>query len=106
MDDPFLRRQIVERAFVRKADELFAAHRLRELALAGEVPHQPAAVGAQHVLGVWLYGRSHVRRQRPRRRRPDDQRLAFALLEGEADVERWVLELPVVLVAGLLMVRE
>src|SRR6185369_1175177 len=47
-----------------------------------------------------------VRRERPRRRRPDDERLALALLQREADVERRVLQLAVELVPRLLVLRE
>src|SRR5581483_11790974 len=50
--------------------------------------------------------RRDVRRQRPGRRRPDHERLAFAVLEREPDEERRMLELGVVLLTRLLVLRE
>src|SRR5207302_1796562 len=64
------------------------------------------AVAGQPVGGVWMDGGRDVRGERPRRRRPDGQRLALATLQREAHVERRVLELLVVLLAGLLVLRE
>src|SRR5439155_8887106 len=67
---------------------------------------QPPAAVAEAVVGVGLDRGRDVGRQRPRRRRPDDQRLALAALQWEAHVERRVLELLVVLLAGLFVLRE
>ena len=50
----------------------------------------PLAVRAPAVLAVGLHGGRDVRRQRPRRRRPDDERLALPVDEREADEERRV----------------
>ena len=47
------------------------------------------------VFGVGVHRGSHVRRQRPRRRRPDDERLPGAAFQGEAHVERGVRQLRV-----------
>src|SRR5207302_896383 len=66
----------------------------------------PLAVRGEDVLGLRVDGRGHVGRQRPRRRRPDHERLAFASLERETHEQGRVLELRVVLVAGLLVLRE
>ena len=65
----------------------------RRVRLARDRP--PLAVLGQAVVGGRVHGGSDVRRQRPRRRRPDDERLAVPALEREAHVERRVLELPV-----------
>ena len=67
---------------------------------------QPPAALAEPVLRVGLDRGSDVRRQRPGRRRPDDQRLVVAPLQREPDVERGMVELTVVLLAGLLVVGE
>src|SRR5205814_110176 len=74
------------------------------LVLAALLREPPLAV-AQAVLGVWPHRRRDVRGQRPRRRRPDHERLV-AVAQREADIERRVLELGVVLVARLLVLRE
>src|SRR6266540_2732752 len=58
------------------------------------------------VLGVRLDRRRDVRRKRPWRRRPDDERLALPAVQREAHVQRRMLELGVVLLAGLLVLRE
>ena len=50
----------------------------------------PLAVLAQAVLGVGLDRGRDVRRQRPRRRRPDDERLALPVEQRQADEERRV----------------
>ena len=52
------------------------------------------------------YGRGDVRRQRPGRRRPDDDRLALAVEEREADIERRVALLLVDARLGQLVLRE
>src|SRR5207248_3034164 len=69
--DVLLRRQLVERAFVLEPDELRALDDAVELAVLLREP--PTAV-AQAVVGVRLDRGRDVRRQRPRRRRPDDER--------------------------------
>src|SRR4029450_8862823 len=67
---------------------------------------KPPVAVAQAVLRVGLHGRGDVRRQGPGRGRPDDERLARPVFQGEADVQRRVLELRVVLVPRLLVLRE
>ena len=106
MLDAVLRRQLVEGAAVAPADELLAAPALDERVVREDVDGDPVAVLAAAVLGVGLDRRGDVRRQRPRRRRPDDERLALALQQREAHEERRMLELDVVLLAGLLVLRE
>jgi hypothetical protein len=99
----FLRGQILEGRVVLQADEILARDDVVVLpALLG----QPPAAVAQPVLGVGPDRRGDVGRQRPRRRRPDHERLALAVGEREAHVERRVLELAVVLLAGLLVLGE
>ena len=103
VDDPLLRRQVVERALVLEPDELLTPD--DPVVLGVLLAQSPAAV-AQPILRVRLDRRSDVRRQRPRGRRPDDQRLALTVLEREPDVERRMLQLLVVLLAGLLVLGE
>ncbi len=106
VNDTGLRLELVERAGVLETDELVAADRAHE-ALIGVASHgDPAPVGGQPVLRVRLDGRSDVRGQRPRSRRPHDERLAVATDERQAHEERRVLHLDVVLLAGLLVLRE
>ena len=106
MLDAVLRRQLVEGAAVAPADELLAAPALDERVVGEDVDGDPVAVLAAAVVGVGLDRRGDVRRQRPRRRRPDDERLALALEQREAHEERRVLELDVVLLARLLVLRQ
>jgi hypothetical protein len=97
------RRQVVERPRVLEPDEILAAGDMVVLTLL--LGQRPEPV-AQPVLRVRLDRGRNVRRQRPRRRRPDHERLAVPILEREADEERRVLELGVVLLTGLLVLRE
>src|SRR5204863_2245251 len=71
-----------------------------------EIGGYPFTVCVEAVVSSRLHGRRDVCGQRPRRRRPDDERLALAPLQREAHVERRVLHLDVVLLAGLLVLRE
>ena len=66
----------------------------------------PLAALALPVLGVGFHGRSDVGGQRPRRRRPDDQRLVLSVEEWEADVERGIAALLVDAGLGQLVLRE
>ena len=76
---------------VAQADELRAAHDARAKRLVGIAGDgDPLAVLAPAVLGVGLDRRGDVRRQRPRRRRPDHERLARPVEQREADEERRV----------------
>ena len=100
---PCLRGQILEGRVVLEPDEVLAGNDV--VVLAALLGQPPAAV-AKPVLGVRLDRGRDVCRQRPRRRRPDDQRLALAVDEREAHVERRMLELAVVLLAGLLVLGE
>ncbi len=95
VDDALLRRDVVERALVLEPDELAAERRAdeRRVRLARHRP--PLAVLGQAVVGGRIHGRGDVRRKRPGRRRPDDERLVLAVLERKAHVQRGVLELPV-----------
>ena len=74
----------VVRALVFQADELLAS---RDLVVLTLLLGQPPVPVAEPVLSVRLDRRGDVRGQRPRRRRPDDERFALALLERETDVE-------------------
>ena len=103
MPDPFLGGQVVERPVVLEPDQVLA---LEDVVVLAALLGQPPAAVAEPVLGVRLDGRGDVRGQRPRRRRPDDQRLAVAVGQREADEQRRVLELAVVLLPGLLVLRE
>ena len=103
MRGPCLRGQVLEGRVVLEPDEVLAGYDV--VVLAALLGQPPAAV-AKPVLGVRLDRGRDVRRQRPRRRRPDHQRLALAVDEREAHVERRVLELAVVLLTGLLVLGE
>ena len=95
--------QVVERPLVLEPDELLAA---RDVLVVLTGDREPPEAVAEPVLRVRLHRRRDVRGQRPRRRRPDDQRFALARLQRKADEERGMLELLVVLLAGLLVLRE
>ena len=95
VDDPLLRRDVVERALVLQTDELATERRAHERRIGLPRDRPPLAVLGQAVVSGRIDGRCHVRGQRPRRRRPDDERLALAPLEREPDVQRRMLELPV-----------
>ena len=79
MLDGGARRQRVEGAGVAPADERRARQPLHELLVRVKRDRDPLAVLAPAVFGVGLHGGGDVRRQRPRRRRPDDERLAVAV---------------------------
>ena len=83
-------RQVVERPAVAEADELRSRGGLDERLVGVARGRNPLAVLAPPVLGVGLDRRRDVRGQRPRRRRPDDERLALPVEEREPDVERRV----------------
>ena len=67
------RGEIVERARVAPADELLSALSLAERLVGVTRDGNPLAVLPAPVLGVGLDRRCDVRRQRPRRRRPDHE---------------------------------
>ena len=106
MDDALLGGKVVEWPCIYKANQARTGHALDERVVREHVDRDPVAVLAPAVLRVRLHGGCDVRRQRPRRRRPDDERLALTLAEREADEERRVLHLDVVLLARLLVLRE
>ncbi len=83
-------REVVERAVVGEADELAAGQGSVDGAVVVAGARDPLAAVAQDVLGVGVDRRGDVRRQRPRRRRPHDQRLARPVAQREADEERRV----------------
>ena len=103
-DDFLLRGQVVERPLVLEPDELLAPRDVVVLVLLRRASAQSPSRSPYSASG--LDGGRDVRGQRPGRRRPDDERLALAVLEREAHEERRVLELLVVLLAGLLVLRE
>jgi hypothetical protein len=80
--------QVVERAAVAEPHELLAPHEAVEPLVGIPRDRDPLAVLAQSVLGGGPHGRGDVRRERPRRRRPDDKRFPFAVEQGEAHEER------------------
>ena len=82
--------QVVVRPSVAPADELLAAQHLFERLVRVARDRHPFAVFAPAVLRVRIDRRGHVRGQRPRRRRPDDQVLPLALEQREANVQRRV----------------
>ena len=88
--DPRAWRQRVEGPVVAEPDELGARHDPRERLVGEARDHHPLAVLAEPVLRLGVHGRGDVRRQRPRRRRPDHEGLARSVEEREADGERRV----------------
>ena len=102
-DDPMLDlaagAEVVERPPVAKSDELLSEGPALESLVGVPGDRDPLAVLAQPVLRVGLDRRRDVRRQRPGRRRPDDEGLPRPLEEREADVERRIA--PVLVHAGL-----
>ena len=90
---PSGRRQVVERAGVAPADQVGAADLLEDLERPVErglerplrQPELVVALPDPDVAERRPDGRGHVRGQRPRRRRPDEQRLARPVEQREAD---------------------
>ncbi len=77
--------ELVERARVAPADELLTALQLHEFLVGVPGPSNPFTVVAPAVLGVRLDRGGNVRRQRPRRRRPDHERLVRPVEQREPD---------------------
>jgi hypothetical protein len=98
-----LRGEVVEAGRIRAADELLAPHAADDLRVCAE--DRLAAIPGHHealtlvldpdVLGVGLDGRRDVRRERPGRGRPHDERLARGIGEAEAHVERRIDEIAI-----------
>ena len=86
--DPSDRRQVVERPLVAGADELRALDDPNRAGIRIARYGDPVSVLEQTVVGVRANGGRDVRRQRPRRGRPDDQCLAVPILERKANEER------------------
>ena len=84
------RREVVERAGVAPADELRPGLALLERLVRVARDGDPLAVRPAAVLAFGLHGGRDVRRERPRRRRPDDDELALPVDEREAHEERRV----------------
>ena len=91
--DTLLRRKMVEGAHVLETHELAAHGRADERRVRLPRDGPPLAVLREPVVRIRVHGRGDVRRKRPRRRRPDDERLAVPPLQGQAHVERRMLEL-------------
>ena len=86
-------REVVEGAAIGASHQLLAQHSLDEVRVRPALDGVPLALSSAPVLGIRPHCCSDVRRKRPRRRRPDDERLALGVREREADVERRVIEL-------------
>ena len=98
--------EVVERTAVAETHELVSERAAIERLVGVPGDRDPLAVLASPVLRVGLHRGRDVRRQRPRRRRPDDERLARPLEERETNEERGVA--PVLIHARLreLVLRE
>ena len=94
--------QVVERALVAPADERLAGEPFLERLVRIPARRDPFAVLAPSVIARRMDGRGDVRGQRPRRGRPDRERLPRPVLEREPDEERRV---DAVLVAADELVR-
>ena len=81
---------VVERAAVRPADELRPRPPFLECLVRVAADRDPLPVRAAAVLRLRVDRGRDVGRERPRRRRPDDEVLAGAIEQREADVERRV----------------
>ena len=103
---PLQRGSVVERPPVAPADELGPVLRLRRYPFALPLLRPPLALRREDVFRIGAHSRGHVRGQRPRRRRPDDERLALALRQRKANVQRRMNELHVLVVARLLVLRQ
>ena len=98
--------EVVEGAPVAKTDELLATGTTLESLVGVPCDRDPLAVLAQPVLRIGLDRRGDVRRQRPGRRRPDDEGLLRPLEEREANVERGIAPLLVHAGLGELVLRQ
>ena len=98
--------EVVEGTAVAKTHELLSEGTTVESLVGIPGDGDPLAVLAPPVLRFGLDRRGDVRRQRPGRRRPDDQRLIRSLEEREADVERRVAPLLIHACLGELVLRE
>ena len=89
--------KVVVRALVALADEVRPLRLGDDLAAERKLGkprlrHPEQAVGSRelHVLGLGIDGGGDVRRQRPGRRRPDDEGIPVVVEERQAHVERRV----------------
>jgi hypothetical protein len=80
----------VEGTTVTEPDQLLPPQLLREDLVREQLHGDPVAGLEQPVLGPGIHRGCNVRRQRPRRRRPDDESLVLVLEEREPDEERRV----------------
>ena len=100
------RPELVERPAVPEPDEVRALDRPHERVVRIARDRDPLAVLAQPVVRIGLDGGRDVRGQRPRSRRPDDERLAGTLEEWEANEQRRVGALLVDAALRQLMLRD
>ena len=80
--------EVVVRALVLEPDQVGTAHAFHEGLVGEAFDGDPLAGVLSAVLGVGIDRGGDVRRQCPRRRRPDDERLPVTSLQREADEER------------------
>ncbi len=106
MHDPLLCGEVVERPLVLETDELLPAHAGLEVLIRISGYGDPLAHVVAPVFRIRPHSGGDVRGQRPGSRRPDHERLARPPTQREADEERGMLELGVVLLARLLVLRE
>ena len=106
VDDASGRRDVVVRPLVLETHQRGPGSTLHEVVLGVARDCDPLAGIALAVLSLRIHGRGDVGRKRPRRRRPDDQRLGVASFQREAHEERRVGLVLVHVGDGQLVLRE
>ncbi len=100
------RREVIEWTVVLEADELLAERALHCGGLRGASSRDPLAVLLQDVLRIRLDSGGDIGGERPRRRRPDDQRLTGPVAKREAYEHRRIRLVLIDAALGQLVLRD